>query len=334
MSLYIPDNFTLYQVSHDTSELIKLLLEAVAKRGTRVDASLLKRAQEILASVELGGDDREFIRDLTARLMHGERAEATWDDLAHALRILSSVDLSLRSLVAADEVAGPTETGRARFEHLARAFGLQEDLASKRDREKRHRLLVEVLERRPGLYVAELYKELLALQRVQVTYTTIWSDVKSLEGHELITIGGPQGTPRYCFPHPRIVRNRRAYYGSFLAIEGVVQERITNLFAPTKSFVDLFLVNSSVKPLILVTKLGVTQKDILGARVKTFGKLHDFGYLQKEQRLRPVERVESHDVLRVFTLTQLRNDTEELVWHDAEAFEGLSLYPGSSAAAM
>src|SRR5437879_2490208 len=83
------------------------------------------------------------------------------------------------------------------IDQLATAFQIAERPSERRSRLARTKLIRVTLTKRPGLYVTELYRELSQFGHMKVTYPTIWSDVRTMEKERaLLTVGGPQGTPR------------------------------------------------------------------------------------------------------------------------------------------
>lgn len=335
MTLYLPDSFQLFETSHELTELIRELLEAVGKRGVKIDPSLLRRAREMIGKAGFGVDDTEFIDDLVVRLQERKYDDSLWRDLSQALRILARTELRLYELTSAEEPMPPTEAASARFAELARSLMVFEGPSERRNRDRRQKAIRHTLEKRPGLYVTELYRELIRFSRIRTTYATVWNDVHSMEAEdELLTIGGPQGTPRYCFPHPAVLRNRRAYYENFMGTTGVVKDRLTDRFDFTRRYIDLFLVNSLTQSLILVLKYGAAKEDIIGAKIKTFGRLHPFDFLRKHEGLEPRATISPVDVLRVFSIARVEDGAEQTIWHNYEAFTGFSLYSGSMTAAM
>src|SRR5437667_316301 len=237
MSLYAPDSYMLFDTVHDLTELIDKLLEQVATAKGRIPPRILENAVQLLERIGTTVDDTQFIKTLADRLRSERKPRIEWEDLGYAIRLLSQTEYRLNQLVAANQTPEPLAESKARFEQLATTFQNPELPAERRSRLARNKLIRETLTKRPGLYVTELYRELSRFRDVKVTYPTIWSDVREMEEEgSLLTVGGPQGTPRYCFVHPKTIKSRRLYYGNFFGTDGTVVDRLTDEFEPTNRF--------------------------------------------------------------------------------------------------
>lgn len=335
MSLHLPYDFGAFETSREISEVLKAFARAFSRKGQAVDPALAERASELLVRTGLSVDDAQFIRILADRLRKLPRDDRTWEEIAHAMQILAGAEFRLRQLIAAEDIPEPVAGARAHYDQLYELILQEGPKIAKRQRDRRKELVLETIEKRPGLYIAELYQLLSRLRAIRVTYPTLWSDIRILEKEtRMITVGGPQGSPRYCFPHPRIIEDRRLYYNGYYCTEGVIEEQLTYKFEPTRRLVDLYLVNSESRPLIMVLEFGIAKEDLMGSHIKTFGKLHRFDFLRENEGLRPKEPVESHDILRSLSLVRIfEQRVEHPVWFDEHAFSGLSLYSGPMAAA-
>jgi len=335
VSLYLPYDFTAFEVSREISQLLRAFAQAFSRKKQALDPALVQRAGEVLTQTGLSVDDAEFIRILAGRLQTLPRDERTWEDVAYAMQILAGAEFRLRQLIAAEETPEPVGQARIRYNELSQLLSREEPESARRGRGRRQGLILETIRKRPGLYIAELYQLLSRLRAIHVTYATLWSDIRSLEKEtKMITEGGPQGSPRYCFLHPKAIEDRRVYYNGYYCTEGVIEEQLTYKFEQTRRLVDLYLVNSGSKPVIMVLEFGIAREDLMGSRIKTFGKLHGFDFLQRNEGLTPKQPVESHDILRSLSLTRIFGQKEEhSIWFDKEAFTGYSLYSGSMAAA-
>lgn len=334
MTLKVHQNLRYMDVTHDLSTLIVMLLKTVEKHGSHVDSGLLRRAGEAVRRAGLSTDDAEFIQHLISRLESKRREEADWEDLAQAVRILAGTEFRLRQLSSVDYGFQPTPDMRVRFEELSKLLRTGEDNEELHARGRRHELIVETIRKRPGLYITEFYKYLRRLRAVRVTYATVWNDVQFLEEQRLLmTVGGPQGNPRYCFPHPDSIEDRRAYYSRYYCAEGVLEDQLTDRFELKRQFLDVFLLNSEIRPVFLVTKYGAIRRQMLGARIRTFGRLHGFDFLRAHELLEPVVPINPCDTLSAFSVAKVSNGKEETLWYDEEAFSGPSLYSGSITAA-
>ena len=311
--------------------MIRDLLRFAQGKAKEGDARFRRSLESLTGQVGMDLDHAQFIRSLAERLGGHRPTEADSEDLAYALHLLAGYEFRLMELLAAEETGEVVPSALPRFEELDKELGFDQEL---KERERRHRIITDLIWKRPGLYVAELYDVLRRRRAIKVSYPTIWNDAKFLESQQrLITIGGPQGSPRYCFPHPRMIEDRKVYYRNFYGMEGVVEEWLTDRFEPRADYLDLLLVNSHEKPLILALRIGVTRPQLVGEKVKAFGKLFGHDFLDRFGSVR-VPRVTEMDVLHTINLTRIVNERENPVWYDREALAGLSLYGNSTMAGM
>ena len=327
MSLHLRDEFELFEASHKVAEFRKDLLKAVSNGTPSFDQEVVKEMRDIVARFSSNLDDAEFLKMLLERIGNRQRDEGFWKDLSAADEILVSVQMRMRHLLDREESLTPTAEYRDLYQritsHLLEAVGPREV----RNRQARHRAIFATLQISPGLYVAELYNRLVGSGTVRTTYTTLWSDVRWLQIQEqLITVGGPQGSPRYCFPHPKTIQNRHDFYNRFYCAEGIVDKNLTDSFSMRKHWFDVYRVNSMTKALILVLEHGAVKGEMVGSRVKSFGRLHKFESAQRSHGLDPKPGVKPEDVLRAINVTQVRNGKEVTMWHERPYGGPLSLY--------
>src|SRR2546427_193207 len=190
-----------------------------------------------------------------------------------------------------------------------------------------HKAILAKLQLNPGLYIAELYSRLVGGGVFNTTYTTLWSDVRFLDGQkQLMTVGGPQGSPRYCFLHPKAIQDRREFYNRFFCTEGIVDKNLTDAFSMRKRWFEVYRVNSMTKAMILVLEYGAIRENIIGSRVKSFGRLHKFESIPASQGLDPKPGAEPADVLKAINVTRVRDGKEETIWHHRPYGGTVSLY--------
>lgn len=184
----------------------------------------------------------------------------------------------------------------------------------------------------PGMYIKEIH-EALNLRYSKVTsYTSVRRCVGELERRqEALTIGGPQGAFRYCFPDPHRIADREEYYGGPFAISGEVEKRVTLSWTQhsTKRLRDLFIVNSSNprRTLLIVDYRKIPQLDTPGTSIVSFGKLEDVDYvLPHEGLVAPKDVDEVDDVLVGLKVDIKVNGEAEPVWFDKELLGRRSFY--------
>lgn len=177
--------------------------------------------------------------------------------------------------------------------------------------------------RSPGKFILMLYEELNSQRpRAGFSYGSVRLYVDELVRRgRILTVGGPQGIPRYCFPHPNVVQARKRYYGGPFGIEAIIEENVSEAFNFSRQrgpFVDVYRTNKILQdPVFLVT--GRRQLDKLQNRkVKSYGKLLQFSGLKDRFGLVPrVETYEKHDVLLAGRVAIEGAEGKEMaVWSD------------------
>lgn len=192
----------------------------------------------------------------------------------------------------------------------------QEILIDKKSKKKEtQRIIYEY----PGHYITSLYKYLRKkFGERGLTYGTVWRYINELvEDGSIITIGGPQGRVRYCFPNPKKVKDRSKYYNKYFGIEGIVKEKVTNKFKVIglPGFFDFYVVNSSIKPGYLLVVGYNAQIPLDRIHVKAYGDLKSFSQLKENYS--PKNGLEKMDVLFARRVTTVVNNVEkEEVWSD------------------
>jgi len=333
--MYIQSNLPQISTIRTLTNLVEEMLKSIAGKRKRLDPLLIGEAVKVVEAAGISVDDAEFLRQLAARLVpQHSRIASDWTNLGHALAIIAGTEFRLRELVTLAEIPEPVDSAREQFDQLAAGLGVGFGGAN-RTRAERHRLLIDTLARRPGLYVTELYTHLRRQLRVEVAYRTIWEDTRHLELQgKLITVGGPQGHPRYCFPHPANILNRKVYYSSFFCVQGTIAEDLTDSFFMQKRLFDVFRVESRKVHVLLVLKSRGVRDDLVGTNVKSFGRLHAFEYLRSRLRVEPRHRMSELDTVKALCVTKLADGVENVVWYDQGALPERSLYSPSMVPAI
>jgi len=327
VSLNFRGEFELFEASHKVAEFRKDLLKAVSGVSLSFEPSVVKEMRDIVARFSSSLDDAEFLKVLFERIGNRVRDEGFWKDLSAADEVLVSVQLRIRDLLAREEPLTPAVEYRDLYERITSRLNEAVGPTEVRNRKARHNAIFATLQINPGLYVAELYNRLVGGGTIRTTYTTLWTDVRWLQVREqLITVGGPQGSPRYCFPHPNAIQDRRDFYNRFFCTEGIIDKNLTESFSMRKHWFEAYRVNSMTKALILLLEHGAVKGEVVGQRVKSFGRLHNFESAQRSHGLDPKPGVKPADVLRAINVTQISNGKEVTMWHERPHGGPLSLY--------
>ncbi len=309
-------------------------MEALTHGRKRLNPAILRKASEALIESGAGIDDIEFVESLAKDLVHGGPGSWNLEDLSYAIQLLSGSQFRLRSLLR-HEPPVPSAEARPRFDTLMTLLESTVPARERKSRARRHDVIMDTVVSRPGFYVTELYRFLRKVGATRLTYQTIWSDISLLQREKrILTIGGPQGSPRYCFPHPDRVENREMFYNRPFGLEATVEDCLTDRFEQTGPLVEVFLLNSQVKPMLLAAQFGVGGSRLVRSRVKVFGALSPFDAFVQRLGLSRVGSVDRLDVLSPFNIIRVHEGTEEPVWHDKRAFVGHSLYEDSITGAI
>lgn len=182
---------------------------------------------------------------------------------------------------------------------------------------RRRQVVRDIIYRHPGLYIAEvahLYQRAIG---IEAHYSTVKKYVDELvSSREIVTIGGPQGVLRHCFPNPHNLVDWTAYHYRPFALKGTIDRRLTFDFEQSRGpWREVFLLNHQSPPTLLSLKFGKVLPQ--GSAIECFGvlyppeKLGEFGLSSLARpRLRGVV-----DVAEAFT-----QDEHKRLYHDDEAW--------------
>lgn len=108
----------------------------------------------------------------------------------------------------------------------------------------------------------------------ELHYQTVRGHVESLvRQKKLLTIGGPQGRLRFCFPHPSTVHDRALFLGKHFGVDAKVKRDLTDEFVDLSVdyFRSVYLVNSTMRPVLLAVPRSVLLEP--ATPVRAFGPL-------------------------------------------------------------
>ncbi|MGD2248483.1 MAG: hypothetical protein PVF58_08750, partial [Candidatus Methanofastidiosia archaeon] len=186
-------------------------------------------------------------------------------------------------------------------------------------KEKRKEQIQNQIVETPGLYIKVLTEVLNdKFGKEGFSYSTVLKYLNQLSiERKIITIGGPQGRVKYCFPHPSTIKDRSRYYNRIFGYQGIVEEKITDKFLQesVRKFRDIFLVNHVDQPILLLVDFGKL-KNVEGNLIKSFGDLKPFEYLIEQEGFTAQDQVLSIDVLKASLVARMVDGEERHLWLD------------------
>lgn len=199
----------------------------------------------------------------------------------------------------------------------------------KHEEERRKTLIKDFVYERPGEYIKSLAERLQVEHGMEgLSYENIRRYIGILEkDKEIITIGGPQGRYKYCFPNPSKVDDLSRYYHGFFAIEGRIEKNITDYFDPAKmsTYTEMFIVNSTLIPkFLLAVGYGELSRydDIQEIFIKSYGDLEPFIHLPTEHHLTLYEErkaeIKEYAVLFGRKVVKTEDGKEKELWVDKD----------------
>jgi hypothetical protein len=193
------------------------------------------------------------------------------------------------------------------------------EMKGKSKKEERKELVREQIFQRPGLYIAflaEIMQNEFGEEGFSISNIRHYVNELSFE-KKIITVGGPQGRYRYCFPNLNLIQDRTEFYHTISALEGIVEEKITDKFIQKGrgKFRDIFYVNGTSNPFLLLVDFGklfnIERKLII-----SYGEFEPFNYLTETENIAPKDHALNVDVLRARKVAQVVDGREEEVWAD------------------
>ncbi|AEA47881.1 hypothetical protein [Archaeoglobus veneficus] len=241
------------------------------------------------------------------------------EDVQSLLQLIHECKLDLELFIEHHTHTDFVSSVVPREEYEKYLAGLESFLGISTERVNLRDRILEIIYEYPGNYIKSIHN-FISKRVIEVSYTTVWKYVNELEElGKILTIGGPQGNLRYCFPNPKEVRNRKEYYGKYFGIQGVIKERITDYFTTSyksQSFYDFYIVNSDVVPEIILT-VGYGTRIKLGSKVeiKAYGLIQSIEYLKESEGYIPKTDFDDLDVLLGWRVTLAENE-REVLWAD------------------
>lgn len=296
----------------------KALLDAFSQ--TRVSDStkdVLLSIEEIASFCERDDTEITLTRGVIQCLL--ENLKPATDDVILVLDLLNECQRELEGyIVEKMDLFGPkSEKFTEHYTTISEYIKMKE----KDPREQRKNLVQQHIFETPGLYVrllAEILHRKYGEEGFSSSSVLQYINELYLE-RRIITVGGPQGRERYCFPDPRKITDRTKFYHKVFAIEGVVEKKITMMFTANRprKFRDLYLANGVITPIILAVDYGKLPH-IEKTLIRSYGDLEPFEYFVRTEGFIPQDQRFTMDVLKARKVARVVNGHEEEVWLDKE----------------
>lgn len=287
---------------------------------------------EIAGDSALTGEEAKTLRVLRSRLLHGGDLDPI--QLAAADRLLDILRESLKELVTGAHGGRESLSHADRMAFLRAAAFVNSQLGHKanRDRLAHVREVERFVFSNPGHFILDICQRLNSpVPRPGFSYSSVWLYVQSLVNRRrVLTVGGPRGQNRYCFPHPDALSSWKPYYGRSFAIEARLERKLTDMvdFSRGRKWVDVYEANSIMRrSVLLVAEMGRLHS-VEGGVVRSFGTLRPFTDFKSTLGLKAREGLPRHDVLIAAGVDRLRSDgREEHVWASQDPMGALLTVP-------
>lgn len=292
---------------------------ARSRQSSKETENLLSYLLEIATDSALPSPDLEDLREIRNRLIHGGELDAS--QLATADRTLDRLRESLKELVSVPARGRETLPSSDRLAFLKAAAFIDSQLGRRasRNRVAHMREVEQFVFSNPGHFILDICQRLNSpIPHPGFSYSSVWLYVQRLVNRRrVLTVGGPRGQNRYCFPHPDALPSWEPYYGRSFAIEARLERKLTDLvdFSRSRKWVDIYEANSIMRRrILLIADLG-RLRSVEGGVIRSFGTLRPFAELSSALRVRPLGALPRRDILVASGVDRVRRDgREEHVW--------------------
>jgi len=315
------DKISKARIYHSQLNLLgEIIFEIIMQKNVKIIRELEKLVNnlpEILSFCEVDRSEAELVDAVIKELMENP-ANVSPIDLNNVYEIINTIKTELKKFVEEKTVEKFVESEKERFSeyvdelkrHIFGEFQL--------DKERKKEEIMKLIYTSPGHYIKSLYVYL-NKKYVGISYSAVWNYINELEREEkIITIGGPQGRYRYCFPNPKMIENRAVYYGKCFGIGGVIEGMVLEKFrTPVLKgpFYSVYLVNSDIQPILLAIPYSVSMDTKIS--IKAYGELEPYDYFEKLGYL-VEDRNLKLDVLFGWKVEALIDGEEIEIWLDEE----------------
>jgi len=315
------DRVSKARIYHSQLSLLgELIFEVIMQRDARVKElkKFTSSLIEILSFCEVDISEVELVDAVIKELIENP-TNVSPIDLNNVYEITNTCKMDLKKYVKEQTIDKFVESERERFSRYVdelkkHVLGkVQLDKEGKKEEIRKH------IYSFPGHYIRSLYIYF-NKKYSGISYSAVWNYINELEREgRIITIGGPQGRYRYCFPNPKMVENRAIYYGKCFGVNGVIEEAILNKFRTPElkgPFYNIYLVNSNIKPILLALPYGIGMLE-LDIPIKAYGELEPYSYLEKLGYLIEDESLRL-DILFGWKVAAVSDGKEIEIWLDEE----------------
>ena len=315
-----------------SSDRTRELLFRLSSRGGVVEGDLEPLELLLRIADQIGIDEgSRDILSTTLRLVRAGSDPSTADlaridsilqDCVRGIEEFLEVNQNVSAQVSPDWSAMAVSYGR---DLRALRGGVEQGV----DASAHQRNLAEVRDaifRQPGKFITKLYEELNPTgSRKGFSYGSVRGYVDELVRREqVITLGGPQWSPRYCFPDPNRLESRKRYYDGPFAVRAVLECDLYDDFDYSHvrgPVPDVFLANGILKdPVLLLARNGNLHR-FEKLEIKSYGQILPFRDLEKRFGLTPQDpaRATPHDLLVAFRVTLAGEPEREATsWSDRD----------------
>ncbi|MFO7966793.1 MAG: hypothetical protein R6U44_04260 [Archaeoglobaceae archaeon] len=300
------------------NRLGQIIFEVIMRRDIdrRELEELVSNLPQILSFCEVDKGDEELVEAVTKELMENP-AKVRSVDLNNTYEIINSCKAELRSYIREQTTERFVEIEREKFSHYVDELKNHVLGEIQVDKEKRKGEAFKLVYNSPGHYIKSIHTYL-SRKYGEISYSAVRNYINELkEEKKIITIGGPQGKFRYCFPHPNIIEDKSFYYGRCFGIEGATEEPVSDKFrTPELSgpFFNIYVVNSNIKPVLLALPYGVSKLES-DTSIKAYGEIEPYNYLENLGYL-PDDNSLRLDVLFGWKVARVSDGEEIEVWLD------------------
>ncbi|MFW6128315.1 MAG: hypothetical protein ACOC6M_03940 [Halobacteriota archaeon] len=300
------------------NRLGEIIFEVIMRRDVNRKEleELVSNLPQILSFCEVDEGDKELVGAVTKELTENPVSVSSID-LSNTYEIINSCKAELKGFIREQTTERFVETERKRFSHYVDELkehvlgGLQVD------KENRKGEAFKLIYNSPGHYIKSI-QTYLSRKYGELSYSAVRNYINELkEEKKIITIGGPQGKFRYCFPHPNLIEDKSMYYGRCFGIEGVTEEPVSDKFRTPElrgPFLNIYVVNSNIKPVLLALPYGVSKLES-DTSIKAYGEIEPYKYLENLGYL-PDDNSLKLDVLFGWKVARVRDGKESEVWLD------------------
>lgn len=319
------------RILHQLRRTRRAILQFIERQRTSPDdVKTIKALLKTFEACDRPPEEMGVVRDIVAASKRSERLST--NHALHLIELISGCEQDVRAFLQASSKMDVEllpefrQKEEAYVEELISMIGEGEGQPSERIRD----LTKELIFRRPGQYISEIHQTLMTGHFREISYPSVWFSVHQLQDEaDIVTIGGPQGKRRYCFPNPELLASKEEYYGLPFPLLGSIEAEVTDDFIHTRAnrLRDLFIVgsNSPSETLLVIDFLGTAELEV-GTQIKSFGSLETFDYVVSREGLDPSNGVDELDVVLGMKVAVMVDGIENEIWFDRAIETKKSLY--------